>query len=83
MPLYHRQVLYSKVKDMLYSKSKEQLESTFNNILHEPLIKKYLKFESYITNLYQKKEEWALCYRKGLITRGQNTNNIREPARKL
>uniref|UniRef100_A0A2S2PBP9 SWIM-type domain-containing protein n=2 Tax=Schizaphis graminum TaxID=13262 RepID=A0A2S2PBP9_SCHGA len=83
VPLCHRQVLYSKVKDMLYSKSKEQLESTFNNILHEPLIKKYLKFESYITNLYQRKEEWALCYRKGLITRGQNTNNISEAGMKI
>ncbi|KAL5238195.1 hypothetical protein ACI65C_005605 [Semiaphis heraclei] len=83
VPLCHRQVLYSKVKEMLYSKRKDQLESTFNNLLHEPLVKKYLKFESYITNLYQRKKEWALCYQKELITQGQITNNISEAGMKI
>ena len=39
---------------------------------------KYRNFCDYIKNALQRKEEWALCFRKGLITRGNNTDNFTE-----
>lgn len=46
----------------------------FYNILNLNLI-----YKSYT----KKKDQWALCFRKGLITRGQNTNNISEAGMKI
>ena len=39
---------------------------------------KYRNLCDYIKNTLQRKEEWALCFRKGLITRGNNTDNFTE-----
>lgn len=41
-------------------------------------ISDYPKIARYLDNLYTSKEEWARCFRKNLILRGQNTNNICE-----
>ncbi|VVC44166.1 Hypothetical protein CINCED_3A010038 [Cinara cedri] len=32
---------------------------------------------------YGRKEQWALCFQKGLLTRGQNTNNISKAGMKM
>lgn len=61
---------------MIYSKNSDELVITFENALKNEFVLKYPKFESYLQKLYERKEQWALCFRKGLITRGQNTNNI-------
>lgn len=75
------------VKEMIYSKNEEELASTFNKALQQTLVKTYPTFIKYLTNLYQRKEQWAAClaacFRKGLITRGQNTNNISEAGVKI
>lgn len=34
-------------------------------------------------NLYVRRKEWALCYRKNLLVRGQHTNNISEATMKV
>ena len=83
VPLHHRYTLYSIIKEMIYSKNEEELASTFNKALQQTLVKTYPIFITYLTNLYQRKEQWALCFRKGLITRGQNTNNISEAGVKI
>lgn len=45
--------------------------------------KKYENLQTYISSLFHRKTEWALCYRRDLVTRGQNTNNISEAAMKV
>ena len=39
---------------------------------------KYPTFCVYIQNALERKEQWALCFRKGLLTRGNNTDNFTE-----
>lgn len=46
-------------------------------------ISDYPKIARYLENLYSRKEEWALCFRKSLILRGQKTNNICEAAMRV
>jgi len=81
--LQHRQILYNEIKNMMYSKSNEELESLYIKAIQNNLTKKYPKFESSVLNLYERRHEWALCLRKSIITRGQNTNNISEAGLKL
>lgn len=81
--LKHRQILYNEIKHMMYSKSNEELELLYTKVIQNNLTKKYPKFESYVLNLYERRHEWALCLRKSIITRGQNTNNISEAGVKI
>jgi len=83
VPLLHRQALYLLVKEMIYSKNSEELTNKFNAALQNNLAKKYPKFISYLNTLYNRKEQWALCFKKGLLTRGQNTNYISEAGMKI
>lgn len=39
VPLDHRQTLYLEIKNMVYSKDKDELETTYNNALEKPLVK--------------------------------------------
>jgi hypothetical protein len=39
---------------------------------------KYRNFYDYIKNALERKEQWALRFRKGLLTRGKNTDNFTE-----
>lgn len=68
---------------MVYSNNRDELEIIFNKALQKPLVKQFPKFVNYLHNLYERRQEWALCVRKGLITRGQNTNNISEAGMKI
>jgi len=56
VPLCHRQILYSIIKKMVYSKSSDELENTFENAFKNEFVVQYPKFESYLQKLYQRKE---------------------------
>lgn len=68
---------------MLYSKTFEELEMFYHEVINDELTKKYSRFETFVVGLFQRRNEWALCLRKRLITRGQNTNNICEAGVKI
>jgi len=68
---------------MIYSKNNEELTNKFNAALQNNLANKYPKFISYLNTLYNRKEQWALCFRKGLLTRGKKKNNISEAGMKI
>ena len=56
-----------------------QFEEEYQNVLDEVLVQvNYSSYGDYLKSLYKYKESWALCYRKDLITRGNNTNNNAE-----
>ena len=42
------------------------------------MVFKYPNFCKYITDVYEERESWALCYRANLPLRGNNTNNYCE-----
>lgn len=47
---------------MIYSKNSDELVNTFEN----EFVLKYPKFEYYLQKLYERKEQWALCFEKVL-----------------
>ena len=42
-----------------------------------------LRFIAYQQALFDRRQEWALCFRAGLPTRGHNTNNTVEAAMRV
>lgn len=75
---HHRKELITQVKEMVYAKSASQLDKLYKKFNKNELVCQYPKFRSYIEKWWQKRTEWALCYRKSLLVRGNHTNNIAE-----
>ena len=69
---HHRKELITQVKEMLYAKSASQLQldELYKKFNQNELVRQYPKFRSYIEKWWQKRMEWALCYRKSLLVRG-------------
>ena len=63
---------------MVYAKSASQLDELYKKFNQNELVRQYPKFRSYIEKWWQKRMEWALCYQKSLLVRGNHTNNIAE-----
>ena len=76
---FDRPSLLSKFKSLVYHESMETFEEYFEEVLSDDLIQnKYEAYGDYLKTLHSYKEAWALCYRKELKTRGNNTNNNAE-----
>ena len=69
------------VKAMLFAQSEADIEMRFQSFLDE--CASHPRFIKYITHLYSRKTEWALCFRNNLLLRGNNTNNYCEAAMKI
>ncbi|KAJ8909826.1 hypothetical protein NQ315_003704 [Exocentrus adspersus] len=65
-------------RDVVYAQNTTDCE-LYKNILYESEIaKKYDNFLLHFENIWKRKSKWAHCFRKDLVTRGHNTNNIIE-----
>ena len=79
----HRQVLMSKMKELVYAKSEQTLNSKYKDLLSDSTVQLYPKFLEHIKNYWSKRQRWALCFRTTLMTRGNNTNNYAEAGIKV
>ena len=79
----HRQVLMSKIKELVYAQSEQTLNSKYQQLASDSTVKLYPKFVQHIKNYWPKRERWALCFRSELMTRGNNTNNYAEAGIKV
>lgn len=70
-----RQKVMNEFRSVLYASSSEECEEIYNDLNNSC---KYQNFSKYLTTLWKRKDEWCLHYRKALITRGHNTNNLVE-----
>ena len=61
-------------RNMLYEKE-DDVEMSYDDMITFDVVSKYPNLVTYLMTLYDRKEEWALCYRKHLLIRGNNTNN--------
>lgn len=83
VPLDKRQDIFFDLKKLMYIDNKDDFNEMYKKISEKAYISDYPKIARYLENLYTRKEEWALCFRKHLILRGQNTNNICEAAMRV
>jgi len=79
----HRQVLMSKMKELVYAKTEQTLNSKYKDLSSDSTVKLYPKFLEHIKNYWSKRQRWALCFRTTLMTRGNNTNNYAEAGIKV
>ena len=63
---------------MVYAKRVSELEQKYKEFKAHLTVQKYPAFVQHISNLWPRRDEWALCYRSGLPVRGNNTNNVSE-----
>lgn len=68
--LKHRPTLFCGIKEMVYSKTLDDLNNSYNKILTSSLTNKYPRFKSYIEGLFHRKAEWAICFRNNYVIRG-------------
>jgi hypothetical protein len=73
-----RPLLMNYFKDILYSKDKEEFQTSFELFLNCSLLEKYTIVKMYMEGLLKSAEDWALCFRHGMLTRDHNTNNYAE-----
>ena len=64
---------------MLLAQSEADIEMRFQSFLQN--CASHPRFARYITHLYSRKKEWALCFRNDL--RGNNMNNYSEASMKI
>lgn len=70
-----RNSVYHEVRKMVYAESFEKLEYIYNELLRNC---KNGHVANYLKKLYNRREKWALVFRKNTLMRGSNTNNIVE-----
>ncbi|XP_050313182.1 uncharacterized protein LOC126748179 [Anthonomus grandis grandis] len=46
--------------------------------MNDSIVQKYDNLKTYVNKFWVRKEEWCLCFRKNVMTRGNNTNNFVE-----
>ena len=75
---FDRQLLMLKTKKLVYAATEGELFSLYDEFKKCELVKKYPKCLAYIKSHWDQRKEWALCYRKHLLVRGNHTNNYAE-----
>ncbi len=65
-------------KGLVYSENKEQLLVRYKSFITNETAVKYPKYVAYVGNHWNRRREWAVCFRKHLLVRGNHTNNYLE-----
>lgn len=73
-----RRILMMLFRDVVYAQNTIDCELYKKSLYENEIAKKYDNFFIHFENIWTRKLKWAHCYRKDLITRGHNTNNIIE-----
>ena len=78
-----RITLIKKVKELVYAEGEEKLDNLYLQLQKNETAKSYPQFLSHLSSLWPRKKEWAHCYRKHLLLRGNHTNNYSEAGMKI
>ncbi len=72
-------ILIKKLKGLVYASSDNSLESSYNQLVQMcPEAMRYPHFMQHLQLVWEKRCEWAHCYRSNLPLRGNHTNNCAE-----
>jgi hypothetical protein len=75
---HDRQHLMSLCQGLVFADTVEKIHVNETQMQTDKKVLKYRNFYDYIKNALERKEQWALCFTKGLLTRGNNTDNFTE-----
>lgn len=79
----HRQVLMSKVKELVYAESEQALNSRYQALTSDQIAIRYPNFLQHVKSYWSRRQKWAICFRKHLLIRGNHTNNYAEAGIKI
>ena len=79
----HRITLIKGMKELVYAENEDQLEELYSKMKQCETAKCYPQFLSHVESLWPRRKEWAHCYRKRLLLRGNHTNNYSEACMKI
>ena len=68
----------SYMQNMVFAESEDEFENIYLKLTMDKVAIGYPNFLEHIKNCYARQEEWSLCHRKDLQTRGNNTDNYTE-----
>ena len=78
-----RIALIQKIKGLVYSNTKEDLQSKYTSLISSETALRYPHFITHMSEVWQKRKLWAHCSRKSLLIRGNHTNNYAEAGIKI
>ena len=76
--IQHRQYLMQLMRNIVYAKTEENLDHKYELLKQDPTAKLYINFIKHVAMYWERRQEWAICYRDSTSTRGINTNNYAE-----
>ncbi|XP_047494262.1 uncharacterized protein LOC125042580 [Penaeus chinensis] len=74
----HHPRLMNIAQQLLCSDSPDQFEYLWESFSQSTEFQQYVKYNSYLTNLVERKQEWSIAYGKRKLLLDQHTNNIAE-----
>lgn len=79
----HRQHVFSQLKSMIYAETEHDLEMLYQTVSKDEVLMRYEKVRKHMEELYSRRSLWALCYRRAVLMRDNNTNNYAESAMRI
>lgn len=79
----HRRTLFFLFKSLVYERNTEVFQRNVEKAFQDEVVQQYPIFLNHLEDTLKQKEDWAMCFRTNLITRGQNTNNISEASMRV
>ncbi|ELT96289.1 hypothetical protein CAPTEDRAFT_185530 [Capitella teleta] len=76
----HRKGIFGRVKLMLFANEEAELVRLYQESLADPDVQRYPSVKNHLCEVYDKRHDWALCFRHQLPVRGNATNNYCEAA---
>ena len=73
-----RQHLMSLVRKLVYAETERNLNGEYDKLQHDPIVMKYAGFLSHMKVYWERRNQWAVCYRNSSTLRGIDTNNYSE-----
>ena len=72
-----------KVKELVYAETEQVLNFKYQELTLDQIISTYPKFLQRVKDYWPRQQRWAICLRRHLIIRGNNTNNYAEAGIKI
>ena len=73
-----KQYLMGCVRKLVYAENTDTLDTTYQSYKKDAVIRKHEKFMKHLENYWERRDEWAICFRDQTLLRGNNTNNYAE-----
>ena len=63
---------------LVYAKKETELNIEYQQFTSNLVVKRYPNFMAHMEGYWKRRNEWAICFRRGETMRGINTNNNAE-----